>query len=103
MKCENGCRHSARRANSLLPFLTLCPQGKKMKALRLFCICLALLLAIAFSQPPAPAARKFARGQNGMVSTGSPYATAAALRILAAGGNAIDAAVAAHFALMVAD
>jgi gamma-glutamyltranspeptidase/glutathione hydrolase len=38
-----------------------------------------------------------------MVATGSPEATTAALRILKAGGNAIDAAAAAHLALMVTD
>jgi gamma-glutamyltranspeptidase/glutathione hydrolase len=38
-----------------------------------------------------------------MISTGSPEATAAALRILKAGGNAVDAAAAAHVALMVTD
>lgn len=52
---------------------------------------------------PEEAPTKFARGRNGMVATGSPYATAAAVRILEAGGNAIDAAAAAHLALMVAD
>ncbi len=38
-----------------------------------------------------------------MASTGSSHATAAARGILAAGGNAVDAAAAAHFALMVVD
>lgn len=38
-----------------------------------------------------------------MVATGSPEATAAALRILKSGGNAVDAAAAALLALMVAD
>jgi gamma-glutamyltranspeptidase / glutathione hydrolase len=50
-----------------------------------------------------PSAVRFARGQRGMVATGSPEATAAALRILSSGGNAIDAAAAAHLALMVTD
>jgi gamma-glutamyltranspeptidase / glutathione hydrolase len=48
-------------------------------------------------------ATRFASGQRGMVATGSPEATAAALRILKLGGNAIDAAAAAHLALMVTD
>ncbi|GMV06393.1 MAG: gamma-glutamyltransferase [Gemmatimonadota bacterium] len=39
----------------------------------------------------------------GMVVTGSPYATEAGVRMLEAGGNAVDAAVAAAFALGVAE
>lgn len=49
------------------------------------------------------AAARFARGRHGMIATGSPAATAAALKIMKAGGNAADAAAAAHFALMVTD
>src|SRR5215510_6377612 len=51
----------------------------------------------------AVAPAKFARGRHGMIATGSPYATAAAAQILAAGGNAIDASAAAHLVLMVVD
>jgi gamma-glutamyltranspeptidase / glutathione hydrolase len=47
-------------------------------------------------------AQKFAEGESGMAATTTPSATRAADDILAAGGNAIDAA-AAHFALMVTD
>ncbi len=46
---------------------------------------------------------KVAFSSHGIVATGSPEATAAAIRILEAGGNAIDAAAAAHLALMVTD
>jgi len=52
---------------------------------------------------PAPIASSVAHSHLGMVATGSPEATAAAVRILEAGGNAIDAAVAAAFTLGVAD
>ncbi|MBU1101794.1 MAG: gamma-glutamyltransferase [Bacteroidetes bacterium] len=42
-------------------------------------------------------------GKNGMVSTAHPLATETALRILKEGGNAIDAAVAAAFAIGVVE
>src|SRR5262249_11467575 len=64
-----------------------------------------LLLSPAFQATPQPTAApsKFARGRHGMIATGSPYATAAAPQILVEGGNAMDAAAAAHLALMVVD
>src|SRR4051794_20380653 len=61
---------------------------------------LCTLLALAI---PAMNAQKSAQSPNGMAATTTPSATRAAVRILAAGGNAIDAAAAAHFALMVTD
>jgi len=48
-------------------------------------------------------AEKFAHGRHGMVAASTPYATAAGVRLLESGGNAVDAAAAAAFALMVTD
>ncbi len=50
-----------------------------------------------------PQHRSVASASGGMVVTGSSYATEAGLRMLEAGGNAVDAAVAAAFALTVAE
>jgi len=53
--------------------------------------------------PSLPSHPATARSPRGMVVTGSPHATEAGRRMLAAGGNAVDAAVAAAFALAVAE
>ena len=65
--------------------------------------------------PPAPAdlvaeiraaaewTSPIARSREGMVVTGSPLATAVGVRMLEQGGNAVDAAVAAAFALSVVE
>jgi gamma-glutamyltranspeptidase/glutathione hydrolase len=62
---------------------------------------LAALVSAQSAQDPQPA--KTARGRNGMVAASTPYATAAGVEVLEAGGNAVDAAAAACFALMVTD
>ncbi len=71
-----------------------------------FCLLLALIplfaLSVSASEPISD--RQFAAiGSGGAVSCGHPLAAAAAARILQAGGNAVDAAVAAGFMLGVVD
>lgn len=65
-----------------------------------------ILVVLALALPGAPApqgAVKTARSRSGMVAASTPYAAAAGAKVLAAGGNAVDAAVAAAFALAVTD
>lgn len=66
------------------------------------CATAVTLLALAIATPPARAAAAFpAFGRHGMVVTSQVDATRAGHAMLASGGNAVDAAVAAAFAVGV--
>lgn len=71
---------------------------------------LIILLIVGCTQPAhhsgdikKPPQKKVVRSRNGIVTTAHPLATTAGVKMLAAGGNAMDAAVAAAFTLSVVE
>jgi gamma-glutamyltranspeptidase/glutathione hydrolase len=61
-------------------------------------VLLAVSTGIAQRRPQEPLVRQPVRGTHGVVAAGSDYATGAGMRMLVAGGNAVDAGVASIFA-----
>lgn len=77
-----------------------------MPRMKRLLLALVLLASVAFAQEEATTTktmRPIIRGRHGAVSSMKQEATAAATRILQAGGNAFDAAVAGQAALAVTD
>jgi gamma-glutamyltranspeptidase / glutathione hydrolase len=64
---------------------------------------MAFLLTFALPQPPAAAATKPVAAKSEMVVAAHPLAAATALKILNAGGNAADAAIAAQMVLTLVE
>src|SRR5271168_2545023 len=69
--------------------------GIPMRSIVVLCALAAVALAGLVAAPTRAAERPPVMGRNGGVSAGHPLTTAAAVEILARGGNAFDAGVAA--------
>lgn len=61
-------------------------------------VLVAAATSVAQRRPPEPLVRNPVRGTRGAVAAGSDYATGAGMRLMVAGGNAVDAGVASVFA-----
>src|ERR1700722_13454837 len=61
-------------------------------------VLIAVSTGIAQRRAPEPLVRQPVRGTRGAVAAGSDYAAGAGMRMLVAGGNAVDAGVASIFA-----
>ena len=72
-----------------------------MKKVSLFTFLIVCFFSCNQSKVSAPQKIKGAIGEKAMVATTHPLATAAGLKIMRKGGNAIDAAIAIQFALSV--
>ena len=71
-----------------------------MKSILLVAIAVLMAVATGIAQrrAPEPLVRQPVRGTRGAVAAGSDYAAGAGMRMLVAGGNAVDAGVASIFA-----
>ncbi len=79
------------------------PRQRRFSFLTILCLLCFLCLLRLPSSVAENGAKKTASSRYGMAAAGTPHATRAAVEILEAGGNAVDAAVAAAFVQTVAD
>src|SRR6185437_5574065 len=73
-------------------------EGMKSTLLVAAAVLIAVASGVAQRRAPEPLVRQPVRGTRGAVAAGSDYAAGAGMRMLVAGGNAVDAGVASIFA-----